>query len=192
MIERWCRKENAASDSDRWALPVSLKGWKQRLTKGSEQPRIVVKGWIRMAGLAFSVHKFTCHDLPVYVAFAFLKYYITSFVDTRGWIRRSVLTAAGLGPFGFSRCKHSRRKGAKLLLVWFATPVLLLLCKAFCVNDFPINLCHSSILRGDLEDEWMLLRKLCTYWGPLFFSKKVCHHGHIFVKKIQEGPREQK
>jgi hypothetical protein len=29
MIERWCRKENAASDSDRWALPVSLKGWKK-------------------------------------------------------------------------------------------------------------------------------------------------------------------
>lgn len=26
-----------------------------------------------LAGLAFSVHKFTCNDLPLYVAFALLK-----------------------------------------------------------------------------------------------------------------------
>jgi hypothetical protein len=42
------------------------------LRKRSERLSIM-QGWIRMAGLAFSVHKFTCDDLPVCVAFALSK-----------------------------------------------------------------------------------------------------------------------
>lgn len=52
---------------------IRFEDFKGRLTKGSEQLKHRVSLEKDKQDLAFSVHKFTCNDLPLYVAFALLK-----------------------------------------------------------------------------------------------------------------------
>lgn len=99
-----------------------------------------------MAGLAFSVHKFTCGYLPVYVAFALSKDHPPPLLLTKvtsQYQMWSVLTADKLGPYGFSRCSHSRMKGAS----WCDLPFLYCCpCVKHSMSMISASICAICIL----------------------------------------------